>query len=249
MKSIIKSSIVILFLFFLISLDGFAQKKFVKGENKFKIGGLGYFSFGYSFPIGGQLKTNLENSFLLNSSLPPFAFSIGGGGYLLFERKFIISGYGFGLKFQNVINKSNEMGFNGGGGGFSLGYIAYNRLNWMIYPSVGFGGMSTTMNIRNTADSLIYFGDYEMALNSDTDFELSQAYLDIGVSAYKFIQLNRSLNNAAGIAFGFSFGYIAGFGENIWQDPNGNDVGGINPGKTNMIYIKISIGGGGFLLR
>lgn len=244
----LKVSTTIFFLFFLLS-NGIAQENFVEGANKYKIGGLGYFSFGYSFLLGDQLKKNLESSFLLNSSLPSFGYNIGGGGYLLFGRKFIVSGNGYGLNFQNVINKSNEMEFSGGGGGASLGYIAYNRFNWMIYPSIGVGGLSMTMNIRNTADSLIYFGDYEMPIRSETDFDFSQTYLDIGVSAQKFIQLNRSLNNIAGMSFGLSLGYIAGFGENLWHSPNGDEVGGITPGKSNMIYVKISIGGGGFLVR
>lgn len=248
MNNKLKSSILFVFLLLFFSDFGSAQEKFVEGSNRFKIGGLGYVSLGYSFNLGNSLEKNLEKTFLLNSSLPSFGYNIGGGGYFLFERKFIVSGNGFGLNFQNVINKSNEMSFGGGGGGFSFGYIAYNRYDWMIFPSIGFGGMAVNMNIRNTADSLIYFGDFEIPIRTETEFNFSQSYLDIGVSAHKLIRIGNTIEKANGISFGLSVGYIAGLGEHQWQQ-NGTEVNGLNPSKYNSFYIKMSIGGGWFLVR
>jgi len=246
MSTKLKVSILLIFLSFVGY--GSAQENYVEGANEFKYGGLGYFSIGYSFNVGNDLKNNLERTFLLHSPLPSIGFSIGGGGYFLFAKKFLVSGNGFGLSFQNVINKSNELVFGGGGGGASFGYVVFNRYDWMIFPSIGVGGMSMKMNIRNTADSLIYFGDYEIPLRKDVDFDFSQTYLDIGVSAHKIIQLNQGSPNVTGISFGLSVGYIAGFGENVWE-VNGSEVGDLTPGKYNAFYIKISIGGGGFFIR
>jgi hypothetical protein len=240
----------LLLLFTIIFSSGIdAQKNFVKDANRYKIGGMGYLSLGYTFNIGDDLKQNLNKTAILNGSLPSFGYNFGGGAYILFARKFIISGNGFALNFQNTINKSNEMSFKGSGGDGSFGYLVFDRSAWMVFPSIGVGGMLMKMNIRNTGDSLIYFGDYELDIRTDSDFELSQTYMDISVNAYKLIRFNNSTGSASGLTFGMNVGYIGGLGEKFWKLSDGTEIGGLDPNKFNSIYIKISVGGGIFRIR
>lgn len=226
------------------------KKRFVRGQNRYSFGGIAMFSAGFSFDFGKTFQQNLEKTNLLHGSLPPFGFNIGGTGYLLFARNFIISGTGYLLNYQNTINKSNEMEFGGYGGSGGLGYVVYSMHDMVLYPAVEVGYISRYHTIRNTADSLIHYGDLEIPMESKAEFEFSQIYVDLSINFTQLMRFNfTTTDGASGVAFGVSIGYSMGLGDEFWKIKGGESVSGIDPTKANMLYIKLSFGGGGFFIK
>jgi len=227
-----------------------AQDEEAEGKNKYIHGGFAYASYGYTFDFGSELVGDLQSTGIMKgSNLPPFGINVGLGADYLISKNYIIGANLHWLNYQNIINNNNEMTFGGNGGGFSAGYVVYGKFDWLIYPTIGYSMGSSDMSIRNTTDSLLYFGEYELEPFSTSDFNISNSNLDIAINAQKLIYFNNSFEKAFGMFFGIRIGYLPGLSQNNWNDAGGSEVKGLTSDNGSSFYIKLTIGGGGFLLK
>ncbi|HEY9113425.1 MAG TPA: hypothetical protein VIN10_01915 [Bacteroidales bacterium] len=240
MKSIIyKLSAVLVFLTFsLFSISQEANKS----------GGYGFFAPGIMIGSLSNLETNLQTDGLLASSenLPSISTNIGGGGYGLMDKRLIVGGYGFGNFFSKTTSSVATIKLAGGGLIAQVGFAAYNKKNMLIFPTVGFGFMGTTMTIDNTSSKDQHFGDNLIPAGSIIEASEGNAMLDIAVNFNKLL----SKTGNSGFCVGASVGYMLSLSDTDWQNVQTKQaITGVDDTGYNGFYVKVIIGGGGFKLN
>jgi len=228
--------------FLLMFISGLGMAVSLQAQTSFRWGGLGYASAGYSVAPYPGVAGSLSESALLSGDTPTGAWNLGGGGFALLGSRFVLAGHGYGLIFPRVSEANHEFRYLGGGGHFSLGYAVFNQDQWLVYPAIGIGGMQLDLIIDNQGDTDLTFGQRTIPAQSEADFTLPTATLDLHVA------VRRLLLPGGGPAVGLEIGYTYGLEETQWREAaTDQPVAGLaEAGRLSHFYLKLNVGGGGF---
>ncbi len=211
---------------------------------KYRWGGLGYGSIGYTLLNINQKDFPLEG--IGNANLSSNGLQFGGGGFLLFGSRFIVSGHGYGSVFDLNDLQNVDLTSTYGGGHLNLGYVLYNRNSLLLFPAVGAGGSGYRVEVMNLGAAPTRFGNQAIPSQSVAEFELPQTYLDININLHKLVDFGDD-NDEGGISFGVSLGYQVSLGYTEWRVIDSNDpVLDIAGNQIQSFYFRLHIGGGGF---
>lgn len=219
---------------------------FATAEAQFKSGGLGYFSLGWDFSSQPALQDNLEQGNWPGSSNLASSFSVGGGGFSLFNKWGIFIGHGFSSRFvtqqEGLVRVRQSMG----GGGMGLGYAILNRNDLLVFPSVQFCGLGQSLILENGSPQSRSFGSDVLNTGESNSYETGFWYLDMGLSAHKLFRLNGESGGRV-ISIGFSMGYRKGLDTGDWSTENTEqNLSNVAPQGLNNAYFRINLGLGGF---
>ncbi len=206
-------------------------------------GGVGFVFGGLAVSEYQQLSENLNQSDLPDISEAP-GYQVGGGGFLLLETQWVITGQGYGAFFPATSANGIELDYRMGGGGLNAGYVIWNTDLWLLFPTVGLGGIGSALEITNDSAGSIAFGGHPIAPGSSATFQLGTAYVDFNLNLFK--TFSRKPYRLSGPAVGLSVGYQLGAINNSWSTRNGDRLMGLDNDRINMFYLRFHLGGGGF---
>jgi len=217
-------------------------------QEAYKSGGYGFFSPGVM--IGGlsNLESNLQSDGILSNGegLSSLSTTIGGGGYGLLDKRFILGGYGFGNFFSKTTSSVAIIKMSGGGLIMQIGYAAYNKNKMLVFPTVGFGIMGNNMTIDNTSANDLQFGDNNIPAGTLTQVSEGNPMMDFAINFNKLL----SKTGNGGFCIGASLGYMLNLSTTDWQNVQTKQaVTGVDETGYQGFYIKVIIGGGGFKLN
>ena len=207
-------------------------------------GGSGGFHFGPKFYNTSNFNYFLEDGVAdLNNNL----LSFGGGGYMV-HKNFMIGGRGFyqggesrdvavGSPLQDSRNYTYSL--NGGGGYLTFGYSAYSKNNLLIFPQLGIGIES--LSLEKSLNETVVFEPRE---SLSTEYSWSSPMLDIGFAADWFPFKH-------GTKIGLRLGYTISLQRNSnWSHSGGEFISSDLP-ENNLdgFYVNLVIGGGGFTTK
>lgn len=226
----LNSLFIVLFAVVLISTSAFAQ-------NKIGFGGAGFFNLGY---------TNMNTSALSNklgSEWPNFSNNgiyIGGSGYGVLGN--IVLGGSGGTSYFEVGNtfdsrltgQTHRYNINGASGEFTVGYVAWQRSKYFLYPYLGIGGYMLNLswhdrraeNYRDGSSMLTNFGG-KVAIDCFTT------------------TLGISLDYVWGLAWQVKAGYRIGLPSDRWIYLDNTNMSNAPSVGQNGFFITLGIGGGG----
>jgi hypothetical protein len=204
-------------------------------------GGFGFFEPGYSSIDLSAFNTLLSlNEY---SELSGESFNAGGSGFLMVNN-FIIGGRGGGGGLQNVGKTGTSGRFATGYGVFNLGYAFKVSYRSFAYPTVGFGGMQTTLQLENETTT----GSVAEALaapNQVLNLSSSSAILDFSVNFITRVTGGGDATSAGGAFLGISVGAFFSPSNATFKlnDRVMTDVPDFTPSG---FFIRLKLGGGGF---
>lgn len=218
------------FLIMLISIPSMAQDKVSGGSGGFHIGFKQYSTSNYSYFLEDGV-TDLDDNIL----------TIGGGGYHIIKN-WMIGGYGFyrggesrDVPFFSPGGGGQEFNYalNGGGGYLTLGYVAFHTDKLLVFPQLGIGLESLTLNKTLNEDITFQPDDF-----LSTDYSWSSPMLDIGAGV-DFFPLK---GLKVGLRAGYNFSLQK---DNDWKH-RGGDLLGTNLPENDLdgFYIHLTLGGG-----
>mgnify|MGYP006423378071 CR=1 FL=1 len=216
--------------------SGFGQDKISGGSGGFHIGSKFYNTQNYSYFLEDGVA-DLNNNLL----------SIGGEGYMVYKN-FMIGGRGFyqggesrdvavGSPLQDSRNYTYSL--NGGGGYLTLGYAAYSKNDLLIFPQLGIGIES--LSLEKSLNETVVFEPQE---SLSAEYSWSSPMLDIGIGADWFPFKN-------GTKIGLRLGYTISLQRNSnWSHSGGEFIKSDLPeNNLNGFYVNLVIGGGGFTTK
>jgi hypothetical protein len=167
----------------------------------------------------------------------------GGGGAVLF-RHLWLGGKGYGLVTGGFDNAAGTASLSGGGGGLELGFVAVSSRRLMVIPYLGVGGFGTTLEVTNrTADDFVD-GTYVLVpAGQRSTFDAGFWTLDAGLRVERLFFWKNS-----GIAVGGELGFISSFTSPAWEVGN-VELGGHDHAGLDGVYLRLTLGGGGFWFR
>lgn len=204
-------------------------------------GGFGFASVGFAPGDYGAMANSLGADDALGAGNIPSAlgFQFGGGGRLLYGR-LVLGGKGFGLITPGVSADRGEATLMGGGGGFDAGFTMVHRDGFLVYPFAGIGGLGFSMEIENTGEQTLSFGDRQIEPGQKATFQTGVPYFEIGAGAQW--QLH---DGGGGFNVGLEGGLLASVGVHDWEDANNQRVDEVTRVKFSTFYLKLTFGGGG----
>lgn len=214
-----------------------------------RTGGLGYAFGGFNASAYSNFDANFRTTGLaqeVNTS----GFTVGGGGFALLGTRWVVAGQGYGTFFPMIAAYNVETRIAQGGGGIGVGYALLNKNNLLAFPTVGVGGHGTFLDIDMLPFSsfLPVYGSEVVAAGSDEVFELGIPYLDLGLHLHRLFVPGKG-DDPGGFSLGLSLGFQIGLAEGEWQTAEQQVVGGLEPESVNTFYLRLCIGGGGFMGR
>jgi hypothetical protein len=207
---------------------------FSQNEGNETFGGAGYFGFRINnYNLSGI------NSSLQSNNIPTLneAFFGYGGGGLAYIGRLVIGGEGYGFQTPEKNNGAYRSNFSGGIGFFDVGYVVLNNRRCLLYPIVGFGGGTYTINIYDPANT-----DFTTLLSNPrrgTQLRTEQFILDLG------LQTNLFIFNTKFFSVGLKGGYQLAPVKTNWNDANGTLANGPEF-DANALYGQINLTFGGF---
>ncbi len=222
-----------------ISLTTFAQSP--EYVNR---GALGFVKIGLGFDSQSDLNDDLGLTFSQDASIGALPLQIGAGGLFMISRRILL-----GLEYVHVLHSKEEVGpynakLNGGFGEGKIGYALINKNRLLGFPYIGLGWGLHRLEIENTTDEEVFFGETRVPQSFDEKLRARYAILDIGVSLFRIPPAE-----AEGVTIGAHLGFRTALGKDDWQMDNDDDVVGVNEMGLSTFYLKISIGGGGFFYK
>jgi hypothetical protein len=209
-------------------------------------GGYGYASPGLAVVDVSFLGVDLAKSFGLDEGFPvsPLGFTLGGGGKALIASRWIVGGKGYLLLFTESTGGDGTVSMLGGGGGFDIGYAAIQERPWLVYPYQGVGGIGLTMDVSNGGARDVKLGDSTIIRSGETGtFDTGSITVELGVGMQRlFFEEN------GGFIVGGELGVMLTPAEMTWQDGRERDLAGVHPSRLLGVFVRIDLGGGGFLL-
>ena len=173
---------------------------------------------------------------------PSFGYTIGGGGRALMLRRLVIGGRGFGVFTSRVGGDRGFASVTGGGGGLELGVAAVNRDAWLLIPYVGGGGGGVTVEVDNASDGpLTIADDEEIPVGGQRSYEAGFGYIEFGLATHRLLFFGDG-----GFALGLDVGGLVSVAPTPWST-GGRDLEGIDRARLSGGFLRLSIGGGGFL--
>jgi hypothetical protein len=228
-----------------ITIIMFCVASFAQAQYQFQKGGFGYGGVGFSYGKITNLEETLQDNDLICTycNTPQFAWNIGGGGYGLFAKRFVLEGKLYGQIYEITESESTEIKTTGGNAFLNLGYALVNKDGWLLYPAVGFGVSGHTMKIRNKTDESLNFGDARLYPDTQTDFMMGVPMVEVKIG------LNKMLNKMGRVAVGLDLGVHFNVAEGEWKNAETGDVvGELDKTGVNAFFLNLTIGGGKFMM-
>lgn len=204
-------------------------------------GGFGYATVGVAFGDYGRTDRSL--------ALPgPVEWSrgsliVGGGGRLLIAGRLLLGGKGFALMQPQVHTDSARTWMLGGGGGLELGFVVVNRRGWLVFPTFGVGGLGWSLEILNRGTAPIQAGDRTLAAGGRLEASAGHPYIDVGIGAVR-----RWWRGMGGPIHGLHAGLMVATSDGRWEADRAA-LTGLAPVSLAVGYLRVELGGGGFLVR
>lgn len=200
-------------------------------------GGLFYLILGNSSPDMDALNKRLDSAGYpkVNQNFT----TIGIGGHALLD-KLVIGGELQGLLEKKMSNGTYNTMVSGGYGLVNAGYVVYTKKTMRLYPQVGMGFGTMTMNMNDAAtptfDQLLANPKHGSSV-SNSSFLLNFAVAADGI-------LSGSGGGSHSIfVFGFRAGYLWSVSSGDWRNTEGSIAGGPTIGFTGP-YLQVVVGGG-----
>lgn len=203
------------------------------------MGGAGYFTIGLTqFDLAelnvimyGEGYNTFEENFL----------SSGGGGYGIIKN-WVIGGEGFYFTRQTIGNTSRSASLNGSNGMFKLGYVILSKKGFYLYPVVGVGGGVFELQLKES-DSIPTFPDVAANPGRSAHLEANGLILDAGLGIS--FTPKGGVTGSGGPTLGLRAGYLFTPSDFTWK-MDGDKLSGGPALGMNGIYVRLTIGGGGF---
>ncbi len=228
----------------IILLVGFAivyQSKAQEETSGRGFGGLGYFQPGVTFRMPNDLGTELNGFLREREDYQQVGLLLGGGGFVKVLNKLIVGGGGTALLYPQVEGSTSIVKLAGGGGGLNLGYVLYEKPNWLGYPFIGIGGFAYAMEVENFG-SLVNQGHFYIPPGETLMINSELIYLDVGVNLFRLL----FASGDGGPALGVSVGYMQKIYGTVWETDEGYNLDNLSDPQLSNFYLKLSLGGGGF---
>src|SRR5262249_22305476 len=134
------------------------------------LGGFGFFSPGILVGNFGDVSRAIDDPAALGEggAPPSYAVTIGGGGGWLLAGMYVLRGKGFAYFTPSTPSSRGQTNYAGAGGGFDFGMVFYNRKQWLLYPYIGFGGLSANLEIANRSNANITVAGIDLASGEKT---------------------------------------------------------------------------------
>lgn len=206
-------------------------------------GGMGYFSIGLGIPQSNRLEAVIQQSVGKAYAQENFALSLGGRGFGCMGKNVFLGGGGYAIVNGSQTLENAQVNTSVGAGFFNIGYAILADENMLLLPFIGFGGGGTNVEIKNLSDKPIVF--------DRTAFESIPAGRKRNYSAGNFM-FEVGLTAQLYVVGGFAVGLEAGgyFMPNAsWLDANQNDVRGVESVNARGGYLRLTVGGGGFVRK
>ncbi len=176
-------------------------------------------------------------------TISPLGMQFGGGGKLLIAGTLLVGGKGMGWSVMADQSQGANVLITGGGGGLDIGYAAYNNDFNLLYPYFGLGGYSLTIEMKNAlATQAIEFGAARVAPDDTDAFSAGFFTFDFGVGYQRLLFFG-----SGGFVLGAEGGFLIPILPGAWKDEDGNEVGGLERLGVSGGYLRITVGGGGFI--
>ena len=217
----------------------------LNAQYSFQRGGLGYGAIGYGYGQISNLEATLQDFDLTCTycNTPQSAINLGGGGFGLFNKRFILEGKLYGQFYENSESENTLIKTTAGYVFVDLGFAVVNQDGWLVYPAVGFGLNAYTMKIKNKTDNSLYFGDNKLYPDTQTDFRAGFPMLEAKVG------VNKLLKDMGRILIGLDVGVQFNVASGDWMNTETNEiVNDIDQTGFTGVFVNLTIGGGKFLM-
>lgn len=211
----------------------------------------GWGGFGHAFAgmVAGDLggyDARLSADAALGEGAGPIVFGgmLGGGGRALLGRRLMLGGKGYALLTPRKSGLHGSARITGGGGGLDVGVALYNNDNWLVYPYLGAQGFGLDLEVTNDSAQPRRLGDLSIPAGESRTFTAGFPMIELGAGVQRLLF---SGDNHGGFMIGLELGFLYGFAGDAWQLDE-LDVAGLGAPGLNGGYLRLTLGGGGFLL-
>lgn len=210
-------------------------------QEKGLYGGFGFFEFGYSQYSNSALNGALNAAGY--SSLGNGFVTTGGQGFAVINN-FIIGGAGGSLGSQSFGRNNTNGRFNAGYGIFQLGYGFKAGKNGLLYPLVGIGAFTSSIQIENdlasgNLNTILALPNQVVNLRSDAamlDFSLHYSFTIFG---------DKSGEDGGGTMIGISAGgFVCPTPSTFYN--NQRELNVVPNYRPSGFYVRLKFGGGGY---
>jgi len=204
-------------------------------------GGFGFFEFGFSQYNNGVLNSALTaNGY---SGLGNSFVTTGGQGFAIINN-FIIGGSGGSLGSQSFGRNNTNGQFNAGYGLFQLGYAFKSGKKGLLYPMVGFGAFTSSLQIENdlasgSLNTILAIPNQVVNLRSDA------AMLDMSLHYNITVFGDKSGNGGGGTMVGISAGAFFCPTPSTFYN-NQRELSVVPDYRPSGFYVRLKFGGGGY---
>lgn len=212
-------------------------------------GGGGYFQAGYMMLDLDELNASLQAAGL--PALDDGFVTIGGGGFGVVADRFLLGGEGHALmgSEETTPDGALQVSMGGGYGLFRLGYLAFSRAGFDVWPMIGLGGGG--MNLQITERSAPTFEEVLANPLRSSSLSTGSFLLDVSVAAHYRILIEDDdpdpddEDEIGGFLVGLQVGYTLAPGDPSWDLDVINGVAGGPDLRLQGLYVRGSIGGWG----
>ncbi|MCS7085122.1 MAG: hypothetical protein RMM53_03105 [Bacteroidia bacterium] len=213
-------------------------------------GGFGYFYIGTAAADLDKYESALRGSLGSDLEFHTPGVHFGGRGFGGWGERILLGGNGFGGIFATADNDNGTAEISAGMGFFNIGVAAVSKGRSFLLPFVGLGAGGTSVRIKNTNSQRPVFFDQ----NHPVEYDRYRGYTnggfaaEVGLSASWYILDDRNDGIPGGLALGLEVGGLwraAG----RWRDSDDNRVRGPERMGFQCLYLRFTVGGGGYALR
>jgi hypothetical protein len=211
------------------------------------MGGLGYASIAPFFGEVSALESGLRAPEALGASygLGDGALLLGGGGGAVLFGHLWLGGKGFGLLTTAFHNARGDAMLTGAGGAFELGYVLSTGPKMLVIPYFGFGGFAYNLEVtNNTTGQMPLLNAFSLSPRESKVFTSGFATLEAGLRLQRLLFFARS----GGLSAGLEFGVLRSLANGPWLSGR-SEFTHEEGAKLDGVYVRVNIGGGGFVFR
>jgi hypothetical protein len=209
-------------------------------------GGYGHAFVNGNFGTFGALESNLRRPEAIGRdfTLSDIVLGFGGGGKALLAGTVLIGGKGMGWYVPSSSPDSTHVNISGGGGGFELGIAVWNRDHFLLYPYFGGHGYGVDVEIENSTDTTLNFGDDTVAARQTKIYRSSFWVAEFGIGMQRFL-----FWRTGGFMIGAEGGFLTTLVRGDWEDEAGKTVAGLETLGFSGGFVRLTLGGGGFYFK
>ena len=207
-------------------------------------GGFGYYQPGVQFYMPKNLNDYLPDTYP-DVSFSPFMDM--GGGFGVFYN--IVFGFDGGAYTGGTFVKDNrKVELSGEYGTLKLGYVVYKKHGLLVYPSLGYSENIISLFLHGTDETQSF-----EAITANPEIATTLLYKNrtaiISLACQYFVVGSKTDEMRSGFAIGLEVGYqLPPFSHGIWTYDNGAVMDGPQYDLSGF-FIRLSIGGGGIMIR